>query len=76
MVNFSIKKHSQRFVNALSAWTGLGEIRYRFQRERLGWAGTRGLQALTFGLIYATPPPQQCGSGLGGAEELDGVFQL
>lgn len=41
-----------------------------------GWTGTQGLQALTFGLIYATPPPQQCGSGLGGAEELDGVFQL
>lgn len=66
MVNFSIKKHSQRFVNALSAWTGLGEIRYRFQSERLGlgWdSGTAGLDFL--GLSMPPFPHSSAGQAWG-----------
>lgn len=81
MVNFSIKKHSQRFVNALSAQTGLGEIQYHFCfRFQSAWGrqgqGTAGLEDF-LGLSSPQPPsPQQC-RGKGESErELDWVFQL
>lgn len=44
-----------------------------------GWAGTQGLRALASWVYLCHLSPQQRRSGLGrggGAEELDGVFQL
>lgn len=63
MVNFSIKKHSQRFVNALSAWAGLGEIQYRCWRAWGWWGqGTAGLK----GFLGLTPPLPAVQVGPGG----------